>query len=340
MLGLGQTGSRAEIPWRDIGPGWALVTDTDAQAATDGSKAEVWVYLVDPDGGKYEIYRTKTTDQIRLMAWSGDTRRAIVFSSGASLQHYSQLDLASGRLAAIPLSAAKYSIVGYTRPAGTSLLVSRLTHARTELSRYTLTGHLERQLATIVGSYGGMSYSPNGQTIVAGTQKGIELVNNASGKVTRLPSADGCAGVWWNATTLLTAGCSSNRLDLVPVDGAHLRTLVVASPGTHAFLSGAWHLRSATYVQESGPAAGAYQLFRLVRSGLKPVLADDGAYRPEVIAASTTRLMVAQVAGGGFVTGLAVLDPATGMLRAILTPTLTETGVSSWVPYYVPVGQN
>jgi hypothetical protein len=344
VLGAGQTGSRAEVPWHQIGPGWALVTYTTAAPfATLQHPGRTWVYLIDPDGGKYSLYQTGSAT-IRLVAWSGDTRRALLYVAAKSgTTAIDQLTLATGRLTRIPLPTGMWP-VSYTRPDGTSLLAIRYSgrgDSHTELARYTLSGKLEKRLATIPYGDGLFAqYSPDGQTIaITRTQpNGIDLVANASGAVTKLPAADGCSlGGWWNPATLLTISCSDQQMYLAPADGGRPRLLFRATPKAPvSALAGARRLASGIYVE--GAAACTDVISKLEHGRLEDIEIDDHALVGSILAASPSRLLLT-LGNCGNSTWLASYDPAANSERTFLVPPQTEWGVTSSVPYYTTDGQ-
>jgi hypothetical protein len=343
ILGPGQTGSRAEVPWRDVGPGWTLVTYTNAKLLTSHQHpGRTWIYLVDPEGGRYGLYQT-TTAELTLLAWSGDARRAsldVWARNGTTTAD--QLMLTTGRLSRITLPRNTLPL-SYTRPDGTSLLAIRYLGGRdesTQLARYTLSGRLEKRLASIpLGDPLYAQYSPDGQTIAItrGKPSGIDLVGNATGKVTSLPAADGCLmDGWWNATTVLTSGCSNGSLYLVPVSGRP--RLLARAPSADTFLQGAWRLLAATYVQSSTQGCGSGLISELERGRLVTVKVAGQPLRAIVIAASKSRLLVLYHRCSGQ-QSLAVYDPAARSVRTVLAPAPGHAGITSDVPYYEAGGQ-
>ncbi len=80
MLPAGKTGGRSAVPWSLVGQGWALAEFSTAPPNSAGQAsgaARYTTYLVDPEGGKYEITTSSGGTAPHLMAWSGDKRRAL-----------------------------------------------------------------------------------------------------------------------------------------------------------------------------------------------------------------------------------------------------------------------
>ena len=62
-MGGGQTGSRAQVPWTKVGPGWDLVQYNAASGTAGGhiTAGPTTSYLVDPAGGRSIIHRWSYT---------------------------------------------------------------------------------------------------------------------------------------------------------------------------------------------------------------------------------------------------------------------------------------
>jgi hypothetical protein len=339
VLTAGQTGSRTQIPWRSVGAGWTLATDTTAAPfAGRAHPGRTKVYLVDPDGGKYALYTT-SSGTVWVRAWSGNARLAlltVISKAGAVVTE--QLTLTTGRLSRLNLPAGTQA-VAYTRPAGTSLLAVRNGAKGERFARYTLSGRLEKRLATIANAdtTGTTAYSPDGDQFAISTYgpgQHIDVIDNATGAVTRLPAGDGCAfDGWWNASTLLSTSCSGRQVYLVPAAGGR-KHLLASTTRAYQYLGGAIQVGSRTYVQASGPAPGSADVLQLTGGHLDQDGADP---RGLITGASATRLMLFQQDGSenGY---LASYRAGARSEQVILSAPVSEQGVSTAVSYYTPDG--
>ena len=115
-LAAGRTGPRSAVPWARVGLGWVLaqywpgrfggMAKPEAAAAT--------LYLIDPAGGRYRLYRWPVTRNPPFLTdWSGDKTRALV-STGSAVE---QVVLATGQVSQVRLPG-RAQVIGYTRPHG------------------------------------------------------------------------------------------------------------------------------------------------------------------------------------------------------------------------------
>jgi TolB protein len=355
VVGAGQTASRAAVPWKSVGPGWTLVTYTTATPFAARPKAgATTLYLVDPAGGKYVLYRwphVSAFGGVNLLAWSGDGKRALLEvakSPKSNVEQLDQLTLASGKLTRLPLPASAIP-VSYTRPDGLAVLAYRTltSPAEIQLVRYSLTGALEKVLFTQkTGSGGGFinfsssPYNPAGTALAAtvnpsgsATAGHTVLISNAGGLIRRYSSAGSCEFVrWWTATSLLTGNCAGKRLFVTPVGGARTTPLTPATTSSFLRLDNAWLLAGHTYVQLYGPACGTGSL-AVVRNGhLATVPVPKLGAGPAIVTASTSRLLiVAQQCMGS--SGLLWFNPVDKAEVKVLNSNQGQ-GVIGWVPYY------
>ena len=85
-LSADQARTAAAVPWSKVGPGWALATYS-ASRAGEGVKPKAGpstLYLVDPQGGRYQLFTWAARSPRAswyLLGWSGDASRAL-FGSG------------------------------------------------------------------------------------------------------------------------------------------------------------------------------------------------------------------------------------------------------------------
>jgi hypothetical protein len=354
MAGPGRTASRRAVPWKSVGPGWALVTYTTATPFAARPKAgATTLYLVDPAGGKYTLYRwphVPAYGGVNLLAWSGDGKRAmleVAKSPTSDTQQLDQLTLASGKLTRLPLPASAIP-VSYTRPDGLAVLAyrTRTSPAEIQLVRYSLTGGLEKVLFTQKTGGGGFvstgpsPYNPAGTAFAAtvnprgGTTPGhTVLISNAGGLIRQYKSAGSCELVrWWTATSLLTGNCAGKRLFVTPVSGARTAELTPATTSSFLRLDDAWLVAGHTYVQLYGPACGSGSL-AVVRNGrLVTIPVPKLGAGPAIVTASPSRLLVvAQQCMGS--SALLWFNPLSKAEVKVLSSNQGQ-GVFGWVPYY------
>ena len=265
-LAAGQQGTRPDVPWSRVGPGWMLATRS---AARSGGTATL--FLIDPAGGRYRL-ATLPASPARpdyLVDWSGQGQRALLDNS-SSPSHVEVLNLRTGQGARFSLGS-RVSPRGFSTPGGLAILAST-GGARPRLERFSLTGTLQQ---TYPASFTGGAYfdgnaavyAPDGNEVAVSTSSAMELISNGGHVIRALPvnsSARDCTPVrWWTATEVL-ATCFPPRsgiaqLWLVPASGARA-TALTASPaarGDYGDLD-AWPLTSGTYVQDAGACGTAY----------------------------------------------------------------------------------
>ena len=356
LVGAGRTAGRSAVPWKNVGSGWTLVTYTTATLFAARPKAgATTLYLVDPAGGKYVLYRwphVPAYGGVNLIGWSGDGKRAmleVAKSPTSNTEQLDQLTLASGKLTRLPLPASAFP-VSYTRPDGLAVLAYRnlTSPAEIQLVRYSLSGGLEKVLFTqkTGGSGGSVNagssspYNPAGTEFAATVNTGgsttaghTVLISNAGGLVRRYSSAGSCEFVrWWTATQLLTGNCAGKRLFVTQVGNAKTTPLTPATTSSFLHLNDAWLVAGHTYVQLYGPACGSGSL-AVVRNGhLATVPVPKLGAGPAIVTASTSRLLiVAQQCMGS--SGLVWFNPVSKTEVKVLNSNKGQ-GVIGWVPYY------
>jgi hypothetical protein len=337
MLGAGQAGPRSAVPWRRVGPGWVLAEVWHGRYAEAGKPkaAPVSLDLVDPAGGRYQLYRAAATRNPPLLVdWSGDKTRALLQT--AAFGGLEEITLASGRVRHLKL-AAQASVIGYSRPGGLNLLGWRQTGSRFRLARYSLTGSLAKVLVTGSGASSGV-YSDNGTTLAVGAGRGLQLVSNAGGVIRTLP-ASGTACIpsrWWNSDTILAscAGASARpRLWLVPASGGKSRVLTPQRGSRSPDFGdiGAWRLPSGLYLQAIGPC-GTLQIFRQKADGsITLVTIPHTSGNNRLLTAYGSQLLVEAPTECSPTATLLWYNPATRHVR-----TLFQSGVLGAVPYGRP----
>ena len=368
MLPAGRTGSRATIPWSLIGPGWTLAEVSTARPDANGAAAgggRYVTYLVDPEGGRYRIRATSGAAALDLLAWSGDSKRALysIYSGqpgGAAA--YGLLTLATGQLTPLRLPA-DVAAVGFTRPDGLNILAVREGHAKYRLERFTLAGAHAANLGSLSapsGTQGGLVgnalSSPDGDTVVWGVSGDeMQLVGNAGGRIRKLRvpgsgTPPSCTPIsWWSSDTIL-ASCNdasspgAGRLWLVRDTGAATAlTGISGSAGGSGDLTGAWQSAGTLYVTEtttaqcqtaaSGP--GGQQILRLTQGGGEaPVSVPHSTnHHAAVVASVGGRLLVLAQTSCPGTSSLLWFNPSTRAAQTVLTAPPTEVGVVAAVSF-------
>ena len=273
-LGAGQTGPRSAVPWRQVGPGWVLAEYWPGSFGFVGKPmaAAAVLYLFDPAGGRYRLYRWPVTENPPFLEdWSGDKTRALLSTAAGALE---QVILATGKVSHIRLPGQTQAI-GYTRPSGQGLLGWRLVGSHYQLARYHLNGRLAKVLMS--GALGiSAVYSGTGATLAVQAPHGLWLLSNHGGLLRALPVPGAGAGCypsrWWNSGAILarcqSTSSSRSRLWLVPGDGSSpmpltaQRTRHSPDPGD----LGAWRSSRRLYLQALS-YYGFWRIFRQAANG-------------------------------------------------------------------------
>jgi TolB protein len=346
VLASGQVGTRAQVPWSTVGPGWELVRYTAGTLTKPGTTT---LYLVSPAGGMYVMYTwpASVPGGPGLLAWSGDkTRALLMLQTPNNLQ---QLNLVTGKLTGFRLAGGGQAIA-YTRPTGQNILGFQLVGNSVRLARFSLTGQLLKVLGTgAYPYYANAMYSPDGTMLAVSDPRGLVLVSNAGGVIRHLPvpgvAASGCAPIrWWNSTTMLATcdakGAMASRAWLVPVNGARPAALTpqrTASADRGDF--DAWQLPSGLYLQAYGPN-GTTQIFRQAANGsiTQVTVPQTTGNNNWIVTVSGERMLVAARTGGqssqGSSMSLLWYNPRTHAEQFLLRTPSTQLGVETVVPYY------
>lgn len=336
-LPAGQAGTLAQVPWAQVGPGWALAEYT---TGSYHAAAPVTLYMLDPEGGRYQVYRwPATTQPWPVIDWSGDKSRVLLEQPGTSVLTVHEFTIATGQVTTFTLPSAVSSVLGYTRPDGDNILV-----AQNGIARYTVTGVFQARLSR-GGPNESVVSSLNGLTEIVGGGAGVELVSNAGGVVQPLPvpgsdaSDGGCRPVrWWNAADVLVTCMpypgpnmvSAARLWLVPVSGAAPTALTPQRPVDSPDYGDvdAWQLSTGLYLQAEagcGPPFIARELSGNAVQAVSPA--------SEVIATSGDRMLVQQYSECVPASSLVWLNPATSSDQRVLTALPNSTGVVSAIAF-------
>jgi hypothetical protein len=346
-LAAGQVGSRAQVPWSRVGPGWALA---EYSATTGGEGAPVrsgadTLYLVDPAGGRYTMAtwpRNSAPTKWTLTAWSGDAQRAL-FAPAPTVarEQVHQLDLRTGQFSSFWMPG-NIGLIEYTRPDGLNILVARAVSQSDSqvLERYNLRGQLQKSLAT-VAYLGQAVYQPAGAELAAGNDGGLDIISNAGGIIRSIPVpgvTNGCtAERWWTASTVL-ASCwaeTGPRLWLVPANGARPRALTPARRGGFDFGDfNAWQLSSGLYLDGYG-ACGTLVIGKQPAHGPETEVNVPGSSSSLIITATSSTLMVERINGCENGNSLVWFNPASRAMTVAVPDVHHQWGVINAIPYYV-----
>lgn len=371
MLPAGKTGQRSAVPWSLVGAGWALAEFSTAQPSSAGQPAgtgSYTTYLVDPEGGKYEIATSSGGTEPQLMAWSGDAHAAL-FNTGSApaggTSSYQLLNVQTGQLTPLQLPAGVVA-VGFTRPDGKAILAVLQGPHEFHLQRYTLTGQFQASLASLPRKAGqiwpseGCAFacalsSPDGLTDVWGIYgEEMQVLDNAGGKPHKLKVKGSghpatCVPLtWWNDTTVL-ADCAATGLPgdaaglwLVPDDGSNPTPLTAAAAAGTGHVYGAWLAGQTTYVTSatsrqcsSAPAGpGGLDILPLgqAQTTALTIHGSTGNFSMIVTTQGERLLVLTQTSCPGTFS-LVWLNPSNGFSQPAVTAPSNEVGVIAAVPF-------
>ncbi len=375
MLAAGRTGRRSAIPWPLVGPGWALAEFSTAgpNAAGEASGTgghRYTTYLVDPDGGKYKITTSTAGPEPELTAWSGNGETALFGATSAApggVSSYQLLNVHTGQFAQLPLPAGVVP-VGFARPLGLAILAVRQGPAEFHLQRYSLSGQLQKTLASIPRNPGeslgpGLCgsgtacaiSSPDGLTDVWGILGNqMQVLSNAGGKARR-PKVPGsghpspCVPIsWWNDTTIL-ADCGvteapdvATRLWLVPDNGSAPTALTPPNATGSGRIDNAWLAGQTTYVawQTAKQCPSAPSGSGGIDIGPLSQAPDAGITVPgatnnfsTIVGSQGKRLLVLTQTQCPGTSSLLWFNPSAGTTQTVLTAPASEVGVIAAVPF-------
>lgn len=349
-LGAGQVGTRAQVPWRSVGPGWALAeySASTVPGVKRAAGRPTTLYLVDPGGGRYQLhrwpYRGAQQAQPQLIDWSGDKARALFIQpEQASSWKIVQITLATGAVSAVRLIPNEM-VTGYTKPDGLNILATR-GWRQNEIVRLDLSGHLQAVLAR--GQNLSAIQSPDGTTLAVSATGGLTLVSNSGGVIRRLavPGDAGALGCvperWWNASTIL-AGCvgkggAAHRLWLIPSGGGAVTALTPQRDGHGADPYGdlgAWQLPGGLYLQALG-ACGTVFIARQAPDGSVRAINVPGTVgnNNRIVTAYGSRLLVQAQTGCPGSNSLLWFNPVTRATQMLLKAPKDVIGAFDEVPY-------
>ena len=290
MLGRGRVGTRADIPWSDVGPGWTVAVLAPIGTPGLNTPALQTVFLVDPEGDRYKIVTTSGYP-LKLADISGDFRRALFtqFVEPDS-EKVEQLDLSSGVLTTIVKGWAG-SWVEYTKPLGKAVVIAGDDVNSETLKRLALTGSTQKIYDT--GVFGNNVqatlplYEPDGVSFVLATSTGFAVMINDGTLVRRVPFPPqhtcSSTGRWW-APDVLLAYCrpvvqpTSNGSSAVPTIATVWRVPIdggTPSPfnvdvdelSAHIGIGDAWQTDGGVFVEEVFGCGSGIALQRLDSDG-------------------------------------------------------------------------
>jgi hypothetical protein len=356
MLGAGRTGSRAEVPWRKIGPGWALA---DYWATTGGTglkpvkRGPATLYLVDPLGGRYVIDRWPARNpgsESFVLDWSGNARRALLWPFSGTGNRLFQLDLQTGHVTAIRLPR-NAQLAQYDGPAARSLVAGRYPSRNAlqadAMVRDSLRGQPRQVLVSGHFPSGVAVFSPDGSAFAVAASDGIDLVKSTGGLIRRLQypvQGQTCDPVAWRSAGTIQVSCDSDtaapgffsRLWLQPVTGSAPSPLTgpATSKKDEGYV-GAWQLASGLYLQgATGCETGRIVIARQPRHSPLLVIRVPGSEANVIVAASRTRLLLQQ---NRCTSGtLAWFNPVTRKLTTVIKASRGALGVIATIAYPWP----
>jgi hypothetical protein len=339
LLGAGVSGPRSAVPWRQVGDGWVLAMYWPGRYPGAGKAlAAVPVLdLIDPAGGRYQIYRWPATENPPVLVdWSADKTDALISVAGGTLE---QVDLASGKISSLPVPS-QVQVIGYTRPGGRGLLGWSRADSHWQLSQYSLSG---RRIKTLLspGKVLTVVYSRTGTELAASSQGGLWLVSDQKHWfVTRVVPARFCFPVrWWDSRTIL-ASCQATetsryRLWLVPAGPGKPAPLTVQrgsnspDPGD----IGAWQLPGRLYLQAL-TTSGNGLIFTQTANGQAARIRIPGTAGDNwIMTARGSDLLVRAQTPCSDHQSLLWFNPATRHQLPLLTAPAGLAGVTGAVPY-------
>ena len=271
MLGLGQVGTRDQIPWSLVGDGWTVAlwsaTSPDRANHPDAVLQQT-LFLVDPQGGRYRITSFSDT-QMYVADVSGDHQRALVGVLSATTTRRSEVDLHTGHVTAVTIPSGVD--VEYTKPLGKALLA----FSTTVLERLNFDGSVQHVFFPGAGMTGSTPYralySADGATLVIGNAHGLTVVGNDGSNPHLVPEPTattlGCAPTRWWEPGVVLARCAAlvkgqpgmDQLWLIPIDGGTPIALTAHGDVHTAGGDGnAWQMHSGTFVAGEVGCGGGF----------------------------------------------------------------------------------
>ena len=357
-LAAGQVGTRSQVPWDQIGPGWFLVLkDTSAPVSHEESAppapkgGTTTLSLLSPDGAWYAITSwpsdpegSSVMGRASLVAWSGDGRHALFSDQfdGIAIE----MDLTTG--VRNQITVPHLISIGYTSPTGANLVAvqdistSDGTETGQKLVRFDLNGKPQVQLAEVQRAELDWLYSKDGTTVYLNGPGGLRVVSNAGGPIralTTLETSDAdCVPVsWWDQHAIL-ASCTDaagSRLWLVPVTGGSA-TPLTAVPGSESVGLGydnAVRLGGTVFAQHL-EGCGVVTVHRLAPSGVGTRIAiPQSLSNDHLIGAVGSRLAIVSSTECGSPSWFGFYDPARNTTQKIVPDVPGEVGLVGVLPF-------
>lgn len=236
------------MPWTKVGAGWLLATWSTSPAVAAGATTPLaTLYLVDPQGGRYNLGSSPKTGVLTDWSGNGDDALFLVPTTPAATGTISfgavVVNLRTGTTSQFSVGAeVAPGAVQFSKPDGTAVVV-----AGPQVRRFSLAGTLEEAYPTTVAGAPGSTTTggafvetPSGTVLGLSASGGIDVVTNA-GKPLRFigppPGMQPCTieGLWQATSVLEDCG---EQLWAQPLSGATATHLATASTGP--VLIGAW----------------------------------------------------------------------------------------------------
>jgi hypothetical protein len=292
--GLPAADDRDQIPWPAVDADWTLALvsgDRFEPAWEDGPRV---LYLVDPDGGLYEIRAWPPGDSVPWLIhdWSPDGRRALIGFAG--LDGHGSVDLIQLEdgvtTPVLPPRELGDGRAGFTKPTGRDLVLwtsdgtnERLEVVFSDLSQFSVLGEQAHDnMAPLT-----WLYALEGTTVVVGDRSGLHVRSNDGTPIVDLVTPDAvCRPLKWWRSDLVLASCIPadwvddnsfyHQLWLVPFDGSDPTSVTWAPaemPNVVDFgYTDAWQAGDEVFLQWEGDC-GAASVDLLL--GGAPLLAED-----------------------------------------------------------------
>jgi hypothetical protein len=353
VLPAGAVGTREQVPWSQVGPGWFLVLDDSSAPPGEGGTAvptpkagTTTLSLVSPTAGRYVIATwpgenagSSVLSQATLAAWSGDGRRALFTSVGPVVF---EVDLTTG--ARHDVAVENVATVGYTTPTGANLIALQYLIAQNgttgaqNLVRLNRDGSPQVQLAHFDAGSPGWLPAADGSTVYLSGFGGLRKVSNAGGVVTSLstfakPDVECVPVSWWDRQTIL-AKCSMNagyQLWLVPAARGAARSLTPV-PGDGPVGAGyrsAMRIGATTYAQHL-EGCGVVTIHTLAPNGVGTrVNIPDSLSNDVLVGAVGPKMAVVSSTECGWPSWFGFYDPATNTTHKIVPDVAGEIGVTN-----------
>lgn len=327
---------RRGAPWKQVGPGWHLVTVLHGPPTPDGvDPRAARIQLLDPAGRRTDVV-VMDRDVLagaRPRRWStwvpqvedlstADRTLLLRFTAAGYATAAVSLDLRTGRQrrARLPEGAGSLLLTdgGFAYLGQDGRLVSIAWDGTT-----TRLGRTDGSVLPL----------PDRSAVVTGHPVRVLGIDGSSRRLAQPPVSGGCGPRrWWDSRTVL-ATCSDGSLWLVPADGGTAARLT-REPDPHGTTldfgaDDAVRVGDTTYVQKI-PGCGTGWLAQLDADGTTTDL--DGTRPQQLVEAVGDRLLVLRSTPCGRTTGLVLLDPTTLADEAVLTVGRREqlVGLRSW----------